>query len=171
MFYNSYNGITILIIPELVRGSEINLFTDSSRVGFGETFKSQWIQGTWPDRWTILNVALLEFHPIFLLLSMFAKDLAHSYVTLNCDNYAVAEIINKLSSKDSLIMTVVRNLVLLALKYNINLHAVYIPGKLNILPDLLSRFQDSPEVLEAYGIPQTRTVIPLHLKPGNFNLV
>ena len=59
------------------------------------------------------------------------KDLAHSYVTPNCDNYAVVELINKLSSKDLLILSV-RSLVFVALKYNVNLHAVHILGKLNI---------------------------------------
>ena len=38
-------------------------------------------------------------------------------------------------------MVLVRRLVLATMKYNVFLRACHIPGKANVLPDLLSRFQ------------------------------
>lgn len=50
------------------------------------------------------------------------------------DNIAVVEIINKISSKDTSVMCLVRRLVLACLRHNI-FQAEHIPGKINTLPD------------------------------------
>ena len=45
------------------------------------------------------------------------------------------------TSKDPKIMVLVRRLVVSCMKCNLLIRAVHVPGKQNILPDLLSRFQ------------------------------
>jgi hypothetical protein len=56
------------------------------------------------------------------------------------DNAAVAEIINKTSSKDTIIMKLVKRLALAALKHNIHFKAKHIPGKTNVIFDLCHVF-------------------------------
>lgn len=54
---------------------------------------------------------------------------------------AVVEIINKQSSKDKIIMRLVRRLVIAALTHNILFKAKHIAGKSNCIADHLSRFK------------------------------
>ena len=58
-----------------------------------------------------------------------------------CDNQAIVAVINKQTSKDNIIMSLIRSLVVACLKYNIMFVAKHIPGKHNVIADLLSRSQ------------------------------
>jgi hypothetical protein len=64
----------------------------------------------------------------------------------------VVAIINKKSSKSNRVMTLVRNLVLLSLQYNIMLKAEHIPSKINSIADALSRseFFGNLEILKFF---------------------
>ena len=64
--------------------------------------------------------------------------LKNKRIIFNVDNQPVVAIINKKSSKSNRVMTLVRNLVLLSLQYNIMLKAEHIPGKINSIADALS---------------------------------
>jgi hypothetical protein len=60
---------------------------------------------------------------------------------LNCDNIAVVYILNNNTSKDKHIMCLLRQLVLVCLNNNIFIRSRHIPGKTNVISDLLSRWQ------------------------------
>ena len=83
---------------------------------------------------------------------------------------AVTDIINKQSSKDKLVMSIMRPLFLLLVKYNIHLRSSHIPGIQNILPDKISRFQVTKSLLHQHGMQPHPTEIPFPLQPRNFNL-
>ena len=57
------------------------------------------------------------------------------------DNAALVDIINQQTSKHSLIMVLVRDLVLTSLRHNIVFRASHVPGVDNTRVDLISRFQ------------------------------
>jgi hypothetical protein len=61
-------------------------------------------------------------------------------IGLHTDNEAVVFIFSK-GKLVSAVMALVRRLVLASMKYNILIRAEHIPGKYNILPDLLSYLQ------------------------------
>ena len=82
-----------------------------------------------------------------------------------CDNLAVCNIINKLTSKDEYVMFFVRKLVLKVIEYNIDIRSTHVPGSKNLLCDRLSRFQDDADLLEEYGLDHLPTQLPAHLKP------
>ncbi len=87
-------------------------------------------------------------HHLLVLLQLLAPaalktwgpELANSCIMYHCVNLAVVNIINDTSSKDPTLMVLVRQFVLLAMKYNILFRALHIPGSSNIISDLLSRF-------------------------------
>ena len=54
------------------------------------------------------------------MISMFADDLANSYIAFHCDNEAIVQIINKQSSRDVQVMKLLRPMILLMLKYQID---------------------------------------------------
>ena len=100
-----------------------------------------------------------------------AHSLSHpsSYITFHTDNSAVVDILNKQSSKCSLIMSVIRPLVLLLLTNNLHLSAIHIPGIDNILCDAISRKQATKTLLKKFGMHSQPCHIPAHLLPENFN--
>jgi len=76
---------------------------------------------------------------------------------------AVADIINKTSSKDKILMKLVRRLVLASLKFNIHFRAKHIAGKTNTVCDLLSRFSFQEARRLAPWLSQNPISIPQHL--------
>ena len=76
-------------------------------------------------------------------------------------------IINTQTSKDKYIMKLVRTLVLTALTHNILFRASFLPGHLNTIPDLLSRFQFQKARQLAPWLANTQEVVPTELLPQN----
>ena len=96
-------------------------------MGFAAVFKNQWFQGRWPQDWTIThggkNIALLELVPIVRAIQHWAKLLSGKRILLMCDNEALVYIINKQSTKQPEIMTLVRQLVVACMLHNILIRA------------------------------------------------
>jgi len=67
-------------------------------------------------------------------------------------------------------MALLRPIILLILKFDINLKAKHIPGLHNVLCDRLSRFQVSKALLDSYNMNHSPTPVPQHLRPHNLIL-
>ena len=168
IFLLHYNGVSFFRLPELIKSTHINMFSDASKLGFGATYGTQWIQGQWPKGWTKFQITVLEFFPVFVLVSMFAHLVKNANILYYCDNIAVVEIINKQTSRNKKVMEFLRPLILIMMRFNINLKSKHIPGVENILCDKISRFQVSDKLLRLYGMRLSPTPIPHHLQPGSF---
>ena len=166
-FLLHYNGVSFFRLPEFINSTRINMCSDASKLGFGATYGTHWIQGQWPKGWTKYHITVLEFFPVFVLVSMFAHLVKNANILYYCDNIAVVEIINKQISKNKKVMDFLRPLVLIMMRYNINLRSKHIPGVDNVLCDKISRFQVSPGLLQLYGMRLSPTPIPHHLQPRN----
>ena len=79
--------------------------------------------------------------PIVLAVELFHDTFTNKNVLFYSDNMAVVYIINQQTSKDNMIMRLVRRLVVNCLKFNILFQAKHIPGMNNTLADYLSRQQ------------------------------
>ncbi len=167
MFLENYNGKSFLYAPSLVTSQVINLYTDSSKLGYGAIYGSNWIQGKWNSKWSAFNIAVLEMYPLVALAYTFGHKLKNSVILFHCDNIAVVEIVNKLSSKDEKIMCLVRLLVLKLLQYNITFKAQHISGVKNILADAVSRFQETPQMLANYKMAARPMQVPKEILPEN----
>jgi hypothetical protein len=99
---------------------------------------------------------------------MFGSLWQEQHITINCNNQAIVAVINKQSSKNPLIMSLLRHLVLKLMLFNIKFKALYIPSKLNILADSISRFQEDHTLLKTYGMKPLPTQVPQHLLPERF---
>ena len=169
-FLNSYNGITILA-PLAAHSSEtLHLYTDSSKKGFAGTFKNHYIQGIFPESWSNYDIQFLEMFPIYLLIKLFSIDIKNTCVVFHSDNFSVVTAINRQTSRNQLIMRLLRPMILQFLTNNINFSAIHIPGKKNILCDKLSRFQDATGTLLANNMELLPTPIPQRLRPHNFKM-
>jgi len=120
----------------------MHLYTDvAGSLGFGAIMNTKWFYGEWPVAMKEYNITFKELFPIVLAVEIWGSSFKNRCVLFHSDNYAVVHIINKQTSKDTLIMKLVRRLVVASMKFNILMKAEHIPGHFNILADLLSRFQ------------------------------
>jgi len=169
-FLKNYNGITIIKKQITADSGFLHLYSDASKTGFGATYGSHWIEGTWPPLWRALDIMVLELYPIFLIISSFAQKLQNSTIMFHCDNEPIVTILNKQTSKHPVVMHIVRPFVLLLLQNNIHFTAKHISGVNNILCDAISRQQVTPSLLNAFGMKYHPTPIPSHLLPENYSL-
>ena len=87
-----------------------------------------------------LSITFQELFPIVLALEIWGNKVKNHRILFLTDNAAVADIINKSTCQDKLTMNLVRRLVLATLEYNVHVRSKHIPGKSNVVCDLLSRF-------------------------------
>ena len=90
--------------------------SDASKLGFGATFNRKWIQAKFPISWNDKDITALELYPIYVMLNMFGFSITNTTVLFLCDNIAIVNIINKQSSKNPFLMSLVRKFVLTLVK-------------------------------------------------------
>ena len=79
-------------------------------------FENKWFSGEWPPAMKELHITFKELFPIVLPIEIWGHILSNHKVLCLTDNMTFAEIINKISSKDKILMKLVRRMVLAALK-------------------------------------------------------
>ena len=79
-------------------------------------YLAHWCFGEWPAAWKQLHITILEFFPIVLALEIWGPLMHDKCIVFFSDNQAVVAIINKQTSKDRLVMALLRHFVLCTLK-------------------------------------------------------
>ena len=171
VFFKEFNGKTLLSYKESLSSTELNMFSDSSKSGFGATLGSHFICGEFPERGKSLDIQTLEIYPIMALVAMFAEQLAQKSITMYCDNISVVHALNSFTSRNVNLMKILRPLVLCLLRNNISFKACHIPGVTNILCDKLSRQQVSTSLLRFYGMDKSPTQVWPCLLPQNLRIL
>jgi hypothetical protein len=141
-FLDSFNGRCFLADSLLSSATQWQLFTDASAtVGYGAVLGNQWFQGIWSDWWKQQNITLLELYPIVVALETWEQLCRGKSLVLNTDNEALVSVLNNQTSKEPLVMILVRRLVLHCLHNRILITAKHVAGVNNGAADALSRFQ------------------------------
>ena len=129
------------------------VFTDASGSwGCGATDGNNWFQCSWQVNWHDIHIASKELVPVILVVGTWGHDWQIRHVRFRSDNMAVVEILKSKTSKDRLIMHLLRCLHFFCAMYSIKISATHIPGVVNIPADALSRnnldefFASSPKV-------------------------
>ncbi|VDI41983.1 Hypothetical predicted protein [Mytilus galloprovincialis] len=164
-FIFNFNGKSCFLFKQWVSSESLKLYSDAAGVygGFAAVFGSKWFSGQWPPELKDLHITVKELFPIVLAIEIWGKTLANHKVLFMTDNQAVADIINKTSSKDKNLMKLVRRMVLSAMKFNIHFRAKHIAGKTNVVCDLLSRFSFQEAHRIAPWLNLNPVTVPLHL--------
>lgn len=165
-FLQAHNGTTLFLEQDWLSSDSINLYTDAAgSKGYAAVYGHYWVAGPFPDSWDDYHITVKELYPIVLALSIWGHTLTNRRLRFHTDNQACVHIINSQTSKDNLIMRLVRCLVTTSLKHNILFRAEHVPGRHNLIPDLLSRFQFQKARQVAPWLNSAPTAIPEPLTP------
>ena len=165
MFLAEYNNKTFFLDFKWISSDVLKLETDaSSTIGFGARFQNRWFAGTWHPDCLRLNIALLELYPIYAALVIWVDHFRNKCIHIISDNMSVVHIINHFTSKDDQIMILVRLLVLHCMSNNILVKSSHIYGRLNLIPDMLSRQQVQEALQFDSQLDREPTFLPPHLR-------
>ncbi len=174
-FLKDFNGVVMFPEKDWQSAETLHCHTDSSNLGFGLIFGSHWVYGEFPASWKQWPIMVLEAFPIMLLFELFGEELAGKKIWLHSDNQPLVSALNKITCKNQGVMTLLRNIVLKAMKHNILFKARWLDTYSNDLADALSRLQVVRfwEGVEKKGLvmdPEP-TKVPSHLSPHNYRLL
>ena len=169
-FLHQFNAKRILARRESFSSQDLNICTDSSKLGFGGTFQNRFIIGTFPPAWQLLDIQVLEFYPVLCLVAIHAPFLRGKSVYIRSDNSSVVAALNSLTSRNKNLMCLLRYLVCICLSNDIIIRASHVPGSLNTICDALSRQQIPAAALRNCGIDPSPLHIPAWLRPQNLRI-
>jgi len=144
MFVTHWNGISFIAEPSSSASlrPDYCIQTDASgHWGCGARFGSQWLQHAWSASWADVSIMAKELVPIIFSCVAWGPLLARKCTQFHCDNLSLVEAIQKGSSKDTMVMHLLRCLWFFQARFDISIHVSHIPGTLNTAADLLSRNQ------------------------------
>lgn len=148
LFLDKFNGYCFFPDKLWISNEIVHLFTDSSGnpdLGCGAYNYGSWAQCRWPNskrfRDLMSNMSLLELIPIVMAMFLWVAQFANKKILFHTDNLALVSIINKRTSKEKVIMKLIRPFVLLTMLHNVQFKAIHIEGIKNEIADSLSRFQ------------------------------
>lgn len=147
-FLTNYNGISYMLNSQWLSNNVLELYTDSAggtNLGCGVYFQGKWAFLQWPKEWSktgiLSDITFLELVPIFLAIFLWKFQFKGMRMKFSCDNQAVVQILNTKSSRSERVMSLVREIVLLSLRFDFHINAVHIPGTVNKIADSISRMQ------------------------------
>ncbi len=138
-FIEHWNGLSMM--HNLRRDNpDIIITSDASGSwGCGAYCLSAWFQYQWPTELKDQHITVKELLPIIIAIAIWGADWANRSILCRCDNEAVVHIVNSGTSKDPLVMGLMRCLHFITAKFNLLLSATHLAGIENSLADALSR--------------------------------
>ena len=178
-FVSSWNGVSIFH-PHNSRKSQFEVWTDASTsVGCGAVRPTagRWFQLLWPElcqgKWVKLKEAgmvVQELLTIVLASAIWGLVWRNSSVVVHCDNSAVVSVVNSGYSRIPQIMHLLRCLFFNRAHFQLSLHAVHTPGRLNSVADAVSHNNLLYLFTQVLMVTQAQDTIPQslikHRQPG-----
>ena len=141
-FLVSWNGLSLLRSVSRSTPADFVIQTDASGTwGCGAFFNKSWFQWQWPSNWASVSIMAKELVPILLSCIVWGPVLAKHRALFQCDNLSLVAAICKGSSKDKVVMHLLRCLWFFIAYFDIDLSVEHIPGTVNCTADQLSRNQ------------------------------
>lgn len=164
----TFNGTSCIITKE-PNGPIFQ--SDASLTGYGVTYEHDWVAGHFNtdqlphdiskcdinhEHWWNLavpkefasNINVLEILPILLIVYKYGNSWSNQTVIWYTDNAQVMYAVNKGTCKNSYCMEILRFIFWASVFWNFHLICRHIPGKLNEIPDRLSRIKRNGCIFE-----------------------
>ena len=101
--------------------------------------QGKWFQLEWSEQWRPYHITIKELLPIILGVAVWGRNWRGRSVLCRCDNAAVVAIIRSGSSRDQVVMELIRSMFFILAHFNIQLIPEHVPGIYNQAADALSR--------------------------------
>ena len=142
LFMQSFNGRCMFLYDDWTPWDMVRLYTDAaSTIGCAGVFGENWFAVRWPLEFQNYHINVLELFPIVVAVEMWGDKMANHKILFLSDNEATVHVINNMTSRDKIMMRLVRRLVVAAMRFNIVFRSEHIIGKTNMVADCLSRFK------------------------------
>ncbi len=164
-FLDHFNSTPILPPVKWSASIKWKLFSDACGSSFASVFGHKWIFGCFPKHWLEKSIAVKELTPIYLSFLMWIKYFKDQKICFLVDNLSVVHVLRSKTSKDLILMSMVRKMVVVSMLNNVMFNAVHIPGKHNVIADLLSRSKFQKVHNMAPWLDNSPTNIPKHFLP------
>ena len=108
---DNFNGRAFFQSDRWETSSTLELYTDAAASkGYGAIFGKHWFGGAFPEGWHSFNITFLGLFPIVLAVHIWGSNMTNRCVLFFTDNAVLVDIINKQTSKHTLIMVLLRDL-------------------------------------------------------------
>lgn len=132
MFLGDWNWVSMIIRHPWLSYQAIITSDASGSWGcgaFNSSLEAELLQLKWPESWSSIHITSKELIPIIIATAVWGRKWQGNVVQCMCDNVAVV----------ALVMHLLRCLFFFQAVFSLSLHAVHLPGKINIAADCLSR--------------------------------
>ena len=153
MFLPLWNGRSMLEVHQPQWQPDIVFSSDASGSwGWGAAWNERWIQLEWDGSWDQQCIVAKELLPIALACAIWGEWWQHRQVLVRCDNMAVVNIMASQTSKDTIMMHLLRCMHFFCALHDITIRAEHIPGRNNSVADAIScnnlqvLFQEEPKL-------------------------
>ena len=117
--------------------ADYQITTDASGFwGCGAVFETQLASST---EWTRMDIMAKELVPIVLSCAVWGPLILQKKLEFRCDNHSLVDSINKGSSKEPVVMHLLRCLWFFSAFFEVSVKASHIPGVANTAADMISR--------------------------------
>ena len=117
-----------------------------------------------PSHYGNLGIAQLEMINILLAIRVFASLCHRKSILIKCDNAAVVSVLTTGKAKDPFLAAVARNVWMELARKDIQAVYKHIPGKINQVADLLSRWINSPaQIVRLQSLVENPMWLPVQL--------
>ena len=149
--------------------------TDACLTGGAGHFQSDWFFVNWNiDHPEIdaTNINILELKAVLISVHRWSHLWYGKHLTVRSDNASTVAAVNKATSRSPNLIPLIQELFWWSVANNFKITAAFIPGKLNVLSDRLSRLHDRQAAVEAHTILNNSlaTLIPCkhHMSQNSF---
>ena len=137
-FMRTFNGI----MPMINCRPATPIAIDSCKLAAGAFYHGDFVYTPWSPEIATLPINYLEVLALEPAIRRWAPALCNKKVYVHCDNMVTCSIINKGSSKNTIVMDSLRRVFWLSAIFNFRIKAVYYRGVSNFLADSVSRLHE-----------------------------
>ena len=137
VFLQDWNGTSFF--PTSVPAMEV-ISDASGTYGCGAfSLPHGWFQLEWPESWLHVHITAKELLPVVIAAALWGNQWKSKCICFRSDNMAVVDILKSRTSRDQLLMHLLRCLVFYAAFYRFYFVSEHVPGVLNTAADAISR--------------------------------